>query len=73
MNSSAPCCGFDIGFFPGQIREGTSFVAPVVSGKIMNNIMTNGMHMNGGRYLRDLNPATPAANKYTIRKALIKY
>ncbi len=68
-----PCCGFNINFFPGQIREGSSFVAPIVSGLVIKNVLNTGMHNNPNQYLIDLSPVRTSTNIYTRNGAYIVY
>jgi hypothetical protein len=69
-----PCCGFRISFFPNQIREGSSFAAPVVSGKVMTYILSNGMQTSPNQYLLGINPSfDPGSNRFTKKGAYITY
>lgn len=72
-NPANPCCAFKIEFFPNWIREGSSFVAPVVSGKVMDFIMNNGMKPNPADYFIGLAPSSSPLNTFTKNGNFITY
>ncbi len=72
-NPAASCCSFKIDFFPNWIREGSSFVAPIVSGKVIDFIITNGMKNNPADYFTGLSVSNSPLNTFTSNGSFIVY
>lgn len=81
LKSDTGCCTMSVPFLPNPV-EGSSFVAPVVSGKIVNYIIQNGFKPTTKLYLQGIgvNNAAPSVInettlppvKYTVRGQYIK-
>jgi hypothetical protein len=70
---SNPCCAFKIEFFPNWVREGSSFVAPVISGKVIDFIINNGMKNNPADYFTGLSVSSSPLNTFTNNGSFILY
>jgi hypothetical protein len=81
LKTGSECCTMTIPFPPNSV-EGSSFVAPVVSGKLSNYIIQNGFKPTTKLYLQGIgvtnaapmvtNEKTPSPVKYTVRGQYIK-
>jgi hypothetical protein len=72
LKSDTGCCTMNVPFLEKTI-EGSSFVAPVVSGRIVNYMMQNGFRAATQLYLQGIGVNNAAPAKYTVNGQYIKH
>lgn len=72
LKGDKDCCTMNIPFLEKTI-EGSSFVAPVISGKVINFMMQNGFRASRQLYLQGIGVNNAAPAKYTVNGQYIKH